>query len=75
MSTGVTQGAVLFPLLFVIYLDLVLSKDHKWYSFEQLQLLSYEGDIASWEISKDLEQALNIMYSYFRKAGMIMILD
>ena len=74
VKTGVKQGSVLSPLLFIAYLDKVI-KEFKagWDKDNEWGILAYADDIAFWSVvEEDMREGLERWNLCFERAGLKM---
>ena len=72
VTTGVKQGSILSPILFIAYLDSILKKVNRGET-EKMKTLGYADDICHWERSvDDIQMKMNRYDQAFGEAGMRM---
>ena len=72
ITSGVKQGSVLSPLLFVTYMDKIMKRVNLQQE-TPMKTLAYADDICHWEMSKqDLQETAEMWERTLREAGMNM---
>jgi hypothetical protein len=74
VKTGVKQGSVLSPLLFIAYIDKVIQKfKEEWIEDTESGIFAYADDIAFWSVGeRGIERGLNCWNECFKEAGLKM---
>lgn len=70
-KTGLRQGSVLSPLLFIMVMDEIVKKTKEAYGDKEMKILLFADDVVIWgKNSKEVQEQLDVLNENIEKYGM-----